>query len=94
MVQKLDKETLKTIHIASIFLSPTHVDSILAKHKDLNIKFFSLFFSDNLIRYQKYIISGGVINDEGNFSSDYILFNRDNFVEFFKKISLKHIDSN
>jgi hypothetical protein len=66
----------------------------LNKYKDLNIKFFSLFFSDNLIRYQKYIRSGGVINDEGNFSSEYILFNRDNFVEFFKKISLKYIDTN
>ncbi len=94
MVQKLNKDSLSNIHIACIFLSPTHVELILNKFKSLNIKFSSLFFSDNLIRYQKYIISGGVINDEGNFSSDYISFNRDNFIEFFKKISLKYLDEN
>lgn len=94
MVSKLKNESIKQIVVASIFLSPTHVDLILNKYKDLKINFFSLFFSDNLIKLGKYITSGGVINDEGNFSSEYILFNKDNFVEFFKKISLKYIESN
>jgi len=83
MVEKINKQKIKNIQIACVFLCPTNVDIILNKFKDLNIKFFSLFFSDNLIRISKYITLGGVIKDEGNFSSDYILFNKDNFVEFF-----------
>lgn len=53
-----------------------------------------MYYSDNLVRYHKYITSGGVLNDEGDFSSKLLLFNRENLIEFFKKISLNYVEKN
>ncbi len=91
-MNNLNKEKLKNVQIACIFLSPKLTDSVLDSFKEANIRLFSLFYSENLVRYQKYINSGGIINSEGNYSSFYLLFNRENFVEFFKKISKNYIE--
>lgn len=85
------KDSVSVLNVACIFLSPKFTDCILNNFPKLNIKFFSLYYSENLVRYHKYINSGGIINDEGDFSSNYLLFNRENFVEFFKKISINYV---
>ena len=81
-----------TINISSIFLSPSLTDIILENSENKNIRFSSLFYSENLVRFSKYINSGGFIKSEGDYSSIQMLFNRENLIEFFKKISRNHIE--
>lgn len=80
------------VNISSIFLSPSLTDYILENSENKNITFSSLFYSENLVRFSKYINSGGNIKSEGDYASIQMLFNRENLIEFFKKISKNHIE--
>jgi hypothetical protein len=82
----------KIINISTIFLSPTLANDILEFPGNKNIRFSALFYSEKLVRFSKYIIAGGYLKSEGDYSSIQVLFNRENLIDFFKKISKNHIE--
>ncbi len=76
----------KEIYVVSIYLSSKFAESIL--NESTNVIFTSLFYNNGLIKYHKYIERGGVMigDDEGDFSSRFIMFKKGNFVEYFKNL--------
>lgn len=58
------------------------------KQSKNKIKFNCLYYNDELIKYHKYIASGGVMfsDDEGDFNSQLTMFKKGNFVEFFRNL--------
>ncbi len=91
-MNSVKSEKNKIINISTVFLSPVLSDSILEKPENKNIRFSALFYSEKLVRFSKYIISGGFLKSEGDYYSIQVLFSRENLIEFFKKISKNHIE--
>ncbi len=72
------------IDILSIYLSPKLSSGILSK--TMKVRFFSLYFSDEINRYSNYIIKGG-ITDEGELPiANICVLTRENFIDFFSNL--------
>ncbi len=74
--------------ILTTFLSSKFADILLTNNPNRNIKFYCLYYSDFLLKYQKYIQRGGLVNsqkdDDDYLGSELTVFKSDNFAENFK----------
>lgn len=83
--------------ILSIFLSSKFSEYILnnlAKTNQNSIQLFTVYYNDSLIKYSKFINMGGVIADEGDYSSPLTLFRKENFIKFFENTIKNYLSNN
>jgi hypothetical protein len=57
--------------------------------------FTTLYFNDNLLKYEKYIKAGGILisDDEGDFTNELKVFTKENFIQYFKNLWLNYFPS-
>jgi hypothetical protein len=76
------------LHILTTFLSPRYAEHLMNTYLSVKISFSTLYYSDYLLKYTKYIEKGGLIEnvkeEEGYLLNEYTLFTKENFSENFK----------
>ena len=70
------------------FLSPKFSDYLINNNPSLKICFVTLFYSDYLLKYRKYIEKGGMIGNveeqDGYLRNEFTVFTKENFSENFR----------
>jgi hypothetical protein len=70
------------------FLAPRYAEHLINTKLSVKISFSTLYYSDYLLKYTKYIEKGGLIEnvreEEGYLRNEFTLFTKENFSENFK----------
>jgi hypothetical protein len=76
-------------------LSPKFADSLISSNQNTSINFTTLYYSDYLLKYQKYIERGGLLEatkeEEGYYVNEVTAFKKEHFTQFFKNSWKNHL---